>query len=351
MTLGPVDKVMQLARSLPVPLSVPIRRTARLRLLFLAGALLAFVALAISQLSVGADTAEIQRLLNAGGAIELPAGRFEVSGLRLPPDATLTGEGRGATVLVGVGSEPVISVTGSEQPTYLEVDHGPRIQGVSVVGDGGTGIQFRGVAYFSIEASEVRGFDVGVEFDGALQGRIDDVLFVGNRVGASFHPAESSYYTALSELPPNRVTVTWSTFYYSSFRAIDFRGGQQIIVRDSEFGMNGTRGDDDSAAIWVEGAGDPGGFGLVADGLWMESNRGRAAIVLRGDVGHVIRDSWFAYTNATFSIDAKGSELLCENIRHNDLRTVSRVIGCPVSTSQSVRPTETSCRALRWNRC
>lgn len=259
-------------------------------------------------------------MAKTGGIVQVPAGSFD-GDLRVPVNVSLEGQGREATTLTGS-----VTVTGTTQRSAMEVDRGPSITGITFTGSG-TCLRFEGVAYFSVERDAFRGCDVGVWFAGALQGRVDDSIFVGGRTGIRFTAEPIAYYTALPKLPPSRVLVEWSTFYENAWRAIDYSGGEQLLVEDSEFGRNGTAGDATSAAIWVEGAGDPPGPGLVGSGLWMESSHGLAALVLRGAVTHSIRDSWLAYTDATWAISQDGGTLVCDNVRMDALRTVTAVQG------------------------
>lgn len=195
---------------------------------------------------------------------------------------TLIGEGRGVTIIRGG-----MTFTGTERPSYLEVDHGPVIENVTF--EGPKCLRLEGLGYISIEHVEFRNCDIAIELAGSLQARISDVLFVSNRVGISAHPAPVAYYDSLPELPPNRILVEFCTFYYS-WRAIDWRGGEQLTVRDSEFGMNGVQGDDTSGALWLDGK------DIILDRLWLESNAGHAVITTTQPA--ILRDSFFAYSTA-----------------------------------------------------
>ena len=62
-------------------------------------------------------------------------------------------------------------------------------------------------------------------------------------------------------------------------------------------------------------------------GGWIESSHGYAAIALSGPVRHTIRDTWLAYTDATWAIALAGGELVCDNVTMDTLHTVTAIKG------------------------
>ena len=243
------------------------------------------------------DTAEIQAAIDRGGTVQLPAGVFRVSGLELPPDVSLDGAGREATTIEVTG--PVgITVTGRgfEGGTVKEIDTAGSISDITIRGESGTAILYHAAAYFDVRRCTISGFDIGIDQQGSLQSEVHDCKLVDNGTGLRYAAARDTYYGPV--LPPNRVLVSWSAFYANG-TGIDYSGGQQLIVRDSEFGQN-------DAAIRVDASDGPG---LVASGLWMEGNPS-PVIRVTGNANHVLRDSFFAYTEGPI---IEGS-MVCENV-------------------------------------
>ena len=114
---------------------------------------------AIAALTVapGSDvTADLQRALDAatrdGNAVALEAGRYDITGLRLPSGARLIGI-PGETRLVAHGGEPVVSADGASRVALSGLTfegHG------SMRGEGGL-IEFRDVGTLEIDDCEIDG--------------------------------------------------------------------------------------------------------------------------------------------------------------------------------------------------
>lgn len=282
------------------------------------------------------DTAAIQRAIDAaavtGGTVYLSAGRYMVSALIGAGNVSIVGAGRESTAIKArVDNTTLLTISRPRTAGPLEVPDAATIEDVAFDGNGHSGnigVSWVGVAFFNVARSTFRALETGVAFHGSLQGRVDDTKFLLNRTGLRFSAEAIEGFTAFPVLPPNRVAVTWSAFYGNTYRAIDYSGGEQLIIRDTELGDNGTEGDEDSAAIWFVGSGDTLGPGLVASGLWMESNHGYAAINIAASssiLRHSITDSWLAYTDATHGIAVDGSSaattLLAERVSMDTAHT------------------------------
>lgn len=258
------------------------------------------------------DTAAIQAAINAvnaagGGVVAFPAGTYLVGSLTGYPNVALLGAGRESAILkANANSINILTVTGTATDSAYEVAHASPVVDLGFDANGHTGcegIAWIGVAYFTVERCTFDGFTVGVEFYGSLQGRVDDCKFLSNATGIKYDAQTIGYYGGT--LPPNRVSVTWSTFYYNTSRAVDFAGGEQLILDSCEFGDNGTAANASTAAVWFAGSGDPNGPGLSMRDCWIEANHGKAAVNIAdssSNLRHSLSDCWFAYTDATYGV-------------------------------------------------
>ena len=86
---------------------------------------------------------------------------------------------------------------------------------------------------------------------------------------------------------PNLNTFIAGAFKNNTGKAIDFNEGSQLSLVGTQIENNGTVADNATGGIFVNStAGDAGvsrkGHALTATGVWFESNKGRASLVLEG---------------------------------------------------------------------
>lgn len=277
---------------------------------------------------VAVQTANDAAHAAGGGVVYCPAGTYTVgTAIALSVDVALLGAGREATIFKATANSiNIVSVTGLAIDSTYEVAHAPRIADIEFNANGHTGVEgvaLIGVAYWTVERCTFRGLAVGLDAYGSLQGLVHDTKFLSNTRGIKYSAQAIGYYGGT--LPPSRVKVNWSTFYLNTTYAIDWSGGQQIIVENSEFGANGTVANAATGAITATMGGDAGGPGFIGSNLWLESNHGGAVIALSGTVvgQHSLSDLWLAYTDATYSISLDGSSaaqtLTLDRVHHDQV--------------------------------
>lgn len=278
------------------------------------------------------DTAAIQAASDAAAAacgdLYFPGGSYLNTGFTVDPNTNVIGDGRECTfLLAGANSINIITITGTASDSTYEVAHASTISGIEFGANGHTGVEgvgLIGVAYWAVERCTFRGFAVGLDVYGSLQGRVDDCKFLSNIRGIKYSSQTIGYYGGT--LPPNRDIVSWSTFYYNTTHAIDYAGtvGQQLILDSCEFGDNGTVANAGTSAIKFLGSGDSHGPGLIGNNLWLEANHGLAVIEIAACTSimeHALTDCWLAYSDSTYSISVDGSsaaQILTMDRVHHD---------------------------------
>lgn len=264
------------------------------------------------------DTSSVQDALDAahltGGIVYFPAGTYLVDALVGYSNVSIIGEGRKNSTLKARGSENIITITGTALGggSIGEVETAQLIADLAFDGNGHSptdGVAFIGVAYFSILRCSFTDLTVGVEDYGSLQSDFHDVKFVDNVTGVKYTAQTIGYYGG--PVPPNRVLVSWCAFYGNTSHAIDYSGGSQLIIDNSEFGGNGTAANASTSAVWFHAGlyGNPVVQGLVMRGCWMEGSLGYAGVRIDSSVNayaHAIADTYFPTNDATYAIAVDG---------------------------------------------
>lgn len=268
------------------------------------------------------DTTAIQDTIDAaavdGGVVWFPQGAYLTAGLTVPTNVSLLGAGRKATLVKSnANSINLVTVEGAAMEggdLVPEIENAQWVADLSFDHNGHTGcvgIGYIGAAYFNVSRCEFRGFTTGIDHYGSLQSVVFDCKFLDNATGIKYSAQASGYYPG-GTIPPNRVLVSWCSFYGNTSHGIDYTGGAQLLVEDSEFGLNGTEGDSSTSAVRfaTDSLNGATAQGLVLRGCWMEGNEGKAAIEIGSSTVahlHSISDTDIPTNEATYAISVDGS--------------------------------------------
>ncbi len=223
------------------------------------------------------NTTEIQAMIDAqyaagGGTVDLPAGAYAVTGLTMhwndKVTVNLRGDGQRATYLVKIGtsSAPILSLTASTNAVEIY----STISDLGLVGNArsGSGITATGCAYLTLKSVYVADCDIGVDFQGTLISRLDDVNAKSNNIGVRCR-ASGSLHT-------NMVSIVNGSLRNNSAWGLDFGDGSGLSLQSVDIEHNGTANDTSTGGIVLRGTcDDETGLGSIAiKSSWLEGNHG-----------------------------------------------------------------------------
>lgn len=126
-----------------------------------------------AQTTDGAPLASKIAAAKPGATVKLPAGRFHLGNISIPPGVHVIGAGYGTTILDATGFDNGLMLKGGKSA----------VSDLTVENASSAGIAVQGAADAGVSRVRVLGCGIGVILDGATTSRLENAIVAGNRTG------------------------------------------------------------------------------------------------------------------------------------------------------------------------